>query len=480
MKKITKIAMFILVGLFFSCQKDNIEVVKNLDTSWQVDPEYVKNDIRTYLGYDPRFKYLYVEEKEKELKIHTISTQKMEGQHIAQVQVNITRESQNDIEVSLNYTPEILEKLKEKYKKFVLADQTKFEILEPKKILKAGQISLFFSVKLTDFIPEENLIIPLSISINTDVEKILENQEKAFIKIIKEEVEFEFEAESEYEAIVTEDGQLSFNGNQTEMEVGVSTSVIFTDEHYSLKLKVNESAEYGDFMSFPANSIQIPTERIKTDDPFVFFKFPIRVNETSRGQHLLPLYLFVINNKTGEEKLLGEMKIYINILENNDAGENPDTDETPVEGNNVFGHVARTSSSFSANDDIKQNVLFYNRTEDGILAFDSELDPEALIDNNLETLGSFTLKQGIKQEVVFTFGETPKITSIQIKMKTKLKSIEVVADNVFQGKVTFSDSNEGDYYTLRFKKPINVELLSISNFEVEKGTKVEIYEISFN
>ena len=59
MKRII-INSFIVVfclAILMACKKDEITIQKNESTTWEIDKKIVDDDIRTRIGYDPRFQY---------------------------------------------------------------------------------------------------------------------------------------------------------------------------------------------------------------------------------------------------------------------------------------------------------------------------------------------------------------------------------------------------------------------------------------
>ena len=55
MKKIFMLA-FCLTALN-ACKKEDISIQKNDSTTWEIDKSIVDDDIRTRIGYDPRYQY---------------------------------------------------------------------------------------------------------------------------------------------------------------------------------------------------------------------------------------------------------------------------------------------------------------------------------------------------------------------------------------------------------------------------------------
>ena len=59
MKRIITNSFIVALGMvaLVACKKDEITIQKNDNVNWQIDNDIVNDDIRTRIGYDPRFEY---------------------------------------------------------------------------------------------------------------------------------------------------------------------------------------------------------------------------------------------------------------------------------------------------------------------------------------------------------------------------------------------------------------------------------------
>ncbi|MDO4783173.1 MAG: DUF1735 domain-containing protein [Capnocytophaga felis] len=471
MKNSIKLTILALATSFLSCQRDGIEVVRNLDTSWTVDSEITEADIRTRLGYDSRFPYVYVEKTRVQMPVYMLLDNKVQMDYNSEVLVKLTKSYTKDVKVTLGYNAELFEQVKQNYQEHQLGDETYFQIEEREKILKAGQTHLVFNVKLKDIIPtQEKTLLPFSISVDDEGVKLSEGNTNAFVSVFKQQVSFDVSNEILVEVLLDSDTNIP-EFDSDEIEATIVPSIVIP-ANFSLKLKKDESYQFGEGKkAFPEGSVQLPEKQSLKGQQFVIFPFEIQNQESFNevADYVLPMQLVLVNEETNEESPL-QQPVVITLKVS-------DTYRLP-KGDNIEGSVSETSghTNSSIKEDIEDIYVISGRTR-------HELDDKSNIsDGNYDTASSFlSLGFAYPEGIVVNLSKVRRIQRLQLKMKTPIKSCMVFAryDDkfVYQGAVRFQGS--GDYYVITFKKPIKAQNLLISQF-TSNGDNIEIYEIDFN
>lgn len=471
MKNSIKLTILALATSFLSCQGDDIEVVRNLDTSWTVDSEITEADIRTRLGYDSRFPYVYVEKTQVQMPVYMLLDNKIQMDYNSEILVKLTKSYTKDVKVTLSYNAELFEQVKQNYQEHQLGDETYFQIEEREKVLKAGQTHLVFNVKLKDIIPtREKILLPFSVSVDDEGVKLSEGNTSAFVSVLKQQISFDVSNEIVVEVLLDNDTKIpEFDSN--EVEATVIPSIIIP-ANFSLKLKKDEEFQFeGGKRAFPEGVVQLPEKQSLKGQQFVVFPFEFQNKESFKeaADYVFPMQLVLVNEETNEESLL-QQPVVINLKVS-------DTYKLP-RGENVEGSVSQilgpTNSSIKG--DIEDAYVLRGRSQD-------ELENKSnMYDGNYETVGSF-LSSGFAypEGIVVNLSRVRRIQQLKLKMKTSVKSCMVFAryDDkfIYQGAVRFK--GEGDYYVITFKKPIRAQNLLISQFNSDEDN-IEIYEIDFN
>lgn len=471
MKNSIKLTVLALATSFLSCQRDGIEVVRNLDTSWTVDSEITEADIRTRLGYDSRFSYVYVEKTQVQMPVYMLLDNKVQMDYNSEVLVKLTKSYTKDVKVTLSYNAELFEQVKQNYQEHQLGDETYFQIEEREKVLKAGQTHLVFNVKLKDIIPtQEKTLLPFSISVDDEGVKLSEGNTNAFVSVLKQQVSFDVSSEVIVEVLLDDETNVpEFDSDAVEATV-IPSIVIPTN--FSLKLKKDENYQFGEGKrAFPEGTVQLPEKKSLKGQQFVVFPFEFQNKESFRevADYVFPMQLVLVNEETNEESLLHQ-PVVITLKVSN-------VYKLP-RGNNTEGSVSTTSrpTNSSVKGDIKDVYVLRGRSRD-------ELDNKSNIyDGNYDTASSFlSLGFAYPEGVVVDLSKVRRIQQLQLKMKTPVKSCMVFAkydgNFVYQGSVRFK--GEGDYYVITFNKPIKAQSLLISQFTSDEES-IEIYEIDFN
>ena len=172
--------LFVLVTIgMASCSKDGPEVVFQ-DASWQIDDEFIDEDIREQLGIDPFATLLYFDKKEYAIKGSYTS---LEGESIIAeetlvLKVRLTSPAPKDLTVKLVYDKSLVVDSKQS-----AVPASSFTV-EKSLVIPKGQIEVPFNVKLnklTVIEDIENYVIPLSIVMDESIENIKLSTERASV-----------------------------------------------------------------------------------------------------------------------------------------------------------------------------------------------------------------------------------------------------------------------------------------------------------
>lgn len=173
MKMLSKVG-FILLGvatLAVSCSKDDMFIERNIDTSWEIDEAIVNNDIRTAIGYDPRFNYLNLLPKQVELNLQSFGNFFLTSPQVVNGKLNVAlnKSAQKAINVALEYAPELFDPIKEKYDGYQLGDKNTFTLQEASKEIAVGEQETSFSFE-GSFSEPKKLVVPYRLKVQGDDE----------------------------------------------------------------------------------------------------------------------------------------------------------------------------------------------------------------------------------------------------------------------------------------------------------------------
>lgn len=205
MKSVIKIiGGFALIGSLFSCNKDNIEVINNLDTSWEVSQSIKDNDLRNRFGFDPRYNYILSETNEYDIPMFHLGGLPITGSNTQNVEIKLLKPIEKDLTVSLKYDEALFEKVKAKYSGFRLGAEDLIKLSEKQKVIPAGTTSINFEfVVANDPNFENEVIVPFSLHTEDKDIKLLEGKEYFIAKIFAKEIELTYPNRITKKLIVT-------------------------------------------------------------------------------------------------------------------------------------------------------------------------------------------------------------------------------------------------------------------------------------
>ena len=114
MKKIyyKSLVMLSFAMAITACKKDDISVERNESTTWEIDKTITEADIRTRLGYDPRFDYAYLTQSSVNLQMLSLGNVPLTGQNKREVTLKLVKPLEVDTQLSLAYDASVYEKVK--------------------------------------------------------------------------------------------------------------------------------------------------------------------------------------------------------------------------------------------------------------------------------------------------------------------------------------------------------------------------------
>ena len=166
MKRIITNSFIVALGMvaLVACKKDEITIQKNDNVNWQIDNDIVNDDIRTRIGYDPRFEYALPATGVVESPMLTLEGFTITEKSTRSIEVKLSRPSAKDVKVSLAYDATLYDKVKDKHIGYELGEASLAEITTAEKTIAAGTTTTTFEIKVankSDF--RQKVILPFII-----------------------------------------------------------------------------------------------------------------------------------------------------------------------------------------------------------------------------------------------------------------------------------------------------------------------------
>lgn len=378
MKNNIKLVILASVGMLFSCQKDNIEVVKNLDKSWDIDTKIKEADIRNRLGYDPRFNYVLIENTELNLPMYTLGDLPISGENKDKVEVKILKPLEKDLKVTLEYDAELFESIKKDYLGYDLGAEDLIPLTEKTKVIPKGETSVKFDVSMPNNPSfKGKQLVPFKLKIEDESVRLLDNKEKVLFKVYDQEISFS------YPTRVVKNLILGNDMYSTDIQISSSISRILSDQ---LTLSLQKSS-----LDVPNMAPQNAEGTLPTDIDFaakdqIRFKWGLNTADLEQGQtYQFPLEVVA---KIGDKSYTLPDTILV-VLDTNFS-----------EDDNLY---------------LGQNPIGFPISKVGMTANGAEYYSPALIDNSLRSI-AFTIPRNV---VRINFGETKIVSSIRISRAFK-------------------------------------------------------------
>lgn len=480
---IKKIASSILLaGVLFSCGKDEIEVIKNLDTSWTVDQSVVDSDIRTRIGYDPRYEYAYFKNASLDAPMLSIDGVDLaiNGTSTYQVEVNTTVSLKETTKFTVEYDASAFESLKSDYPDYELGDASLVKVVKAETTIAQGTSSGTFEISVeNDASLEKNYILPFTVKIAQGGEqvKLYEDAKTFVVKIFPKKLTFNVVSVADKVNVVRSKRTGAIKVDETNVEFLLRTKTPIPAE-FSVGLVRDDSESDGYSLAPAGVEGTLPKQSVYngTEFSFSFELQNIEESFTENGTYVIPLK-WVIYDTSGTAYDLPLSKSWVTI-----TVEAPGLEENPE---NSKGSNTATPSGEKLN--IYNVAPSWYRTALGERSSNSQVRT-LLSDGKDDRYVYFRANEGMDQGLVFVlYYWNKRIKSIRVKMSAEYSTnkIQVLASEqmvgntswVNQGVATFEEGK--DYYVITFEEAISASRVLLKGFERSTGDRFEVSEVEF-
>lgn len=474
MKKIifNSLTVAFSLAILVSCKKDEISIEKNESTAWEIDKKIVDDDIRTRIGYDPRFDYVTPTASEVVAPMLTLEGFTLTDKNTRTLEVKLTKASDKDVTVSLMYDASLFNKIAGNYSGYELGDASLAEIATTQKTIAAGTTTTTFEIKVTNQSSfNKKVILPFVINVsNNELVKTLNGKDYFVVRIYPKGVTFEV-ANSEIlkEAIVKDDGKTYM----TDKEVGV---IVTPSDVISSAISLGLVRDNG-LVTDTTNQTLAPSNIVATINKVDFrniakgtISFTLQNIEalTTKGRYVLPLKLMAYDASGTAHQVL-DTPILVTIDVSSD-GIPLDNDINRIR-NYDGAYISSTKYNFHTN----YQSSHIRKMHDGDLGgnpwwIDTHIQDE---DNRPYVQVIFTEKTVIKGIKIYQRTPNKRIEEMQI-----FASPSDTEPYVLQGIYTESSSSPS-VLILQFDKPIKTDELYIGYFKNSKNQYIDIHEMQF-
>ena len=469
MKRVVINTIIFIFGMvtLVACKKDEITIQKNDNVNWQIDEEIVNDDIRTRIGYDPRFEYALPAASVVENPMLSLEGFTITDKSTRTIEVKLSRPSAQDVKISLVYDATLYDEVKNKYIGYELGDASLAELTTVEKIITAGTTTTTFEIKVankSNF--NKKVILPFAVKVsNNDNVKTMGGKNLFVIKIFPKDVTFEVANSNILKEAVVKDDGITY---MTDKEVGVTvTPSDVIPSTISLGL-VRDNGLVTD----TTNQTLAPNNIIATINKVDFkniakgtISFTLQNIETltTKGKYVLPLKLMAYDASGTAHQVL-DTPILVTIDVSSD-GVPSDNDITRIRNYNG-SYISPSKYSFYTN---YQSGHIYKMHDGDVMGNPWWID---------------TSIQDAYIQVVFT--EKTVINGIKIYQRTpgkRIQEMQVYASPsatdpyVLQG--IYSETYNPSIIILKFDKPIKTDELYIGYFKNSQNQYIDIHEMVF-
>lgn len=469
MKRIITNSFVVALGMvaLVACKKDEITIQKNDNVNWQIDEEIVNDDIRTRIGYDPRFEYALPAASVVENPMLSLEGFTITDKSTRTIEVKLSRPSAQDVKISLVYDATLYDEVKNKYIGYELGDASLAELTTVEKIITAGTTTTTFEIKVankSNF--NKKVILPFAVKVsNNDNVKTMGGKNLFVIKIFPKDVTFEVANSNILKEAVVKDDGITY---MTDKEVGVTvTPSDVIPSTISLGL-VRDNGLVTD----TTNQTLAPDNIIATINKVDFqnittgtISFTLQNIEslTTKGKYVLPLKLMAYD-ASGTARQVLDTPILVTI----------DVSSDGVPSDNDIRRIRNYSGSYIS----PSKYSFYTNYQSGHIYKMHDGDVMGnpwWIDTSI---------QDAYIQVVFT--EKTVINGIKIYQRTpgkRIQEMQVYASPsatdpyVLQG--IYSETYNPSIIILKFDKPIKTDELYIGYFKNSQNQYIDIHEMVF-
>ncbi|WP_278590362.1 BT_3987 domain-containing protein [Capnocytophaga ochracea] len=470
MKRII-INSFIVVfclAILMACKKDEITIQKNESTTWEIDKKIVDDDIRTRIGYDPRFQYAYPATSEVVVPMLSLEGFTFTDKNTRSLEIRLSRASAQDVKVSLVYDASLYEKIRGNYSGYELGAANLVEITTAEKTITAGTTSTTFELKVANQANfNKKVILPFAVKVtNNDLVKTLNGKDYFVVKIYPKNVTFEVANKTITKNATLEDGKAKMTNKEVTVTVTPSDAIP-TD--ISLSLERDDNLVSGKTLA--PNDIVGTIDKVdfknKTTGKITFSLQNVE-SITTKGSYVLPLKLMAYDASGTAYQVLNTF-----VLVTIEVSEFGIPDDNRIKEIKSYSGALIESSNYSFSSNYEQGhlgKLSDRRTDNGNWWINTYLKG----DKTVYLLASFNTSTLIK--------------GVKITQKTAGKRVQgLVAyasdtnqQSLYKSQGEFvAEESTGSVLYLKFEKPIKAQYLMLSYFENSDNQYIDIHELEF-
>ena len=451
-----------------ACKKDDISIQKNDSTTWEIDKKIVDDDIRTRIGYDPRFDYVTPTASEVVAPMLTLEGFTLTDKNTHTLEVKLTKASDKDVTVSLMYDASLFNKIAGNYSGYELGDASLAEIATTQKTIAAGTTTTTFEIKVTNQSSfNKKVILPFVVKAsNNEFVKTLSGKDYFVVRIYPKNLTFDTANKKVIKEATLKDGKAELTNKVVNIAITSSDAV---GTPISLGLERDNSLVTTGTLA-PENVVGTINKVDFKDKTYGTVSFTLQniENITTEGTYVIPFKLMAYDaSGTGHKVLETPILVNIQVTEKGIPDRNTIAEITSYAG----ALIANTKYSFRSN--YATGHLY--KIKDG-----TTLTGNWWIDTSLT---------GNQTVVLWTVFDTPTVVNgIKITQETAGKRVEglaVYASNdtnistfKSQGVYEAQEAPEEVLY-LKFEKPIKAKYLMLTYFENSEDQYIDIHEMEF-
>ena len=471
MKKIifNSLTVTFCLAILGSCNKDEISIEKNESTAWEIDKKIVDDDIRTRIGYDPRFDYVTPTASEVVAPMLTLEGFTLADKNTRTLEMKLTKASDKDVTVSLMYDASLFSKIAGNYSGYELGDASLAEIATTQKTIAAGTTTTTFEIKVTNQSSfNKKVILPFAVKAsNNEFVKTLSGKDYFVVRIYPKALTFDTANKKIIKEAVLKVGKAELTNKVVNIAI-TSSDAIGTP--ISLGLERDNSLITTGTLA-PENVVGTINKVDFKDKTSGTVSFTLQNIESisAKGTYVVPFKLMAYDASGTGHKVL-DTPILLNI-EVGDEGIPTDND---VEVSTDYSVTMMDRSKYSFETNYMPDHI--QKMHDGNLYgnpwwIDTSIDEDS--DDSPYVYVHFTSKTVINGI---------RITQNTTEKRIGQVFIYAVTDEgafVHQGTYDASGSQKPRFLYIKFKKPIKASKLYLGYFRNTDNQYIDINEMQF-
>ena len=471
MKKIifNSLTVAFCLAILGSCNKDEISIEKNESTAWEIDKKIVDDDIRTRIGYDPRFDYVTPTTSEVVAPMLTLEGFTFADKNTRTLEVKLTKASDKDVTVSLMYDASLFSKIAGNYSGYELGDASLAEIATTQKTIAAGTTTTTFEIKVTNQSTfNKKVILPFAVKAsNNEFVKTLSGKDYFVVRIYPKALTFDTANKKIIKEAVLKAGKAELTNKVVNVAI-TSSDAIGTP--ISLGLERDNSLLTSGTLA-PENIVGTISKVDFKDKTSATISFTLQNIESisAKGTYVVPFKLMAYDASGMGHKVL-DTPILLNI----EVGDEGIPTDNEVEVSTDYSVTMMNSSKYSFETNYMPGHV--EKMHDGNLYgnpwwIDTSIDEDS--DDSPYVYVHFTSKT--------------LINGIRITQNTSEKRIGQVfiyavtdeGSYIHQGTYDASGSQKPRFLYIKFKKPIKASKLYLAYFRNSDNQYIDINEMQF-